>query len=481
MKGGQHLGSYELVARIGEGGMGEVWEGTHRHLDRPAAIKLIRAERLGQPGAEGEQLRRRFLREAKATSALTSPHTVQLYDFGITDDGTFFYVMELLEGCSLEELVRRDGPVPSERAVAIARQVCTSLVEAHHHGVVHRDIKPANIYLSKVGMTCDFAKLLDFGLVKFDSGSSLASAKLTGDDVAQGTPAYMPPEVVRGSAHFDARADLYALGCVLYWLLTGHTVFEAATALEVVLAHVNEPPLPPSARSDLPIGAELEAVVMRCLAKDPADRPQSAAELSEALAACPLERPWTQERAAAWWEQRRPATWARGVAASTPALSTMAERPAPVPSAAPRALAVPLLGAALLVAAVVGGVFLGATWSPEVEAPSAPEPAAEAPAPPPPRPVEVVPAEVAPVQAAAPAPPAPTPVARVQVTVTSRPYSKVRVDGRATSGSRWRGELRPGPHEVTFEGHPTSVTMQVPAEGPFVFCWNLELGTECPR
>ncbi len=299
----RHLGSYQLVSRIGAGGMGEVWHGVHKHLKRAAAIKLIRSEALGPDAIE------RFQREARATSALKSPHTIQLFDFGIAPDGTFFYAMELLEGCSLQGLVANYGPICQERVVHILAQVCESLVEAHHQGLVHRDIKPANIFLSRLGMEVDFVKLLDFGLVKFDASSSFDAATLTLEDAAQGTPAFMPPEVTGGSTAFDARSDLYAVGCVAYWLLSGQLVFTGSAPLEVIMAHIQQQPETPSERTGLPIQPDLERLVMDCLAKDPTERPQTAREVLDRLQAVQLETPWDQERAVRWWSVHHPESW----------------------------------------------------------------------------------------------------------------------------------------------------------------------------
>ena len=211
------LGQYILEEPIGGGGMGEVWRARHRLLIRPAAIKLIRPQALGALGGDSELLMRRFEREARATAALKSPHTVQLYDFGATEDGRLYYVMELLDGLDLDTLVRQYGPLPAERIVHILRQVCSSLQDAHGNGLVHRDIKPANVVVSRVGTTFDFVKVLDFGLVKLDTARRAeddAVAKLSTDGTTSGTPAFMAPEVVLGDAVTDHRVDLYALGCV---------------------------------------------------------------------------------------------------------------------------------------------------------------------------------------------------------------------------------------------------------------------------
>jgi serine/threonine-protein kinase len=266
--------------------MGEVYLAHHRMLARPAAIKLIRPEALaGENGAKAQLAAARFRREAEAAAQLKSPHTVQLYDFGTTDEGRLYLVMELLEGITLEQLVRAEGPLPSARVIHILRQVCASLEEAHDAGMIHRDIKPANIHLGRVGREGDFVKVLDFGLVKSVGGASGEDSLASIAGLAIGTPAYMAPEMVSGDAELDGRTDLYSLGCVAYYLLTGELVFTGETAIQTALLHVSQPPVPPSQRTGNPIPAELERLVLACLAKQPADRPQSASELNAALAA----------------------------------------------------------------------------------------------------------------------------------------------------------------------------------------------------
>ena len=293
VKRARRLGSYELVARIGTGGMGEVWRARHRMLVRPAAVKLIR------PGSgDADRLRRRFEREAQATATLESPHTVQLYDFGISDDGAFYYVMELLRGIDMETLVRRFGPQPPERVVHLLLQVCDSLADAHRIGLVHRDIKPANLYVTIRGRRFDFVKVLDFGLVKLDltEGDVLATA----EGHVVGTPAYMAPETITGGESMDGKADVYALGCVAYRLLTGRIVFETTTRLGLIYAHANLEPVAPSELSEIPIPEALERAVLACLAKDPAQRPD-VRQLEEMLTACGTDGSWSQTRAEHWW------------------------------------------------------------------------------------------------------------------------------------------------------------------------------------
>jgi tRNA A-37 threonylcarbamoyl transferase component Bud32 len=298
------LGQYILEQKIGGGGMGEVWRARHRLLIRPAAIKLIRPEMAGDP----ELLLRRFEREARATAALKSPHTVQLYDFGATDDGRLYYVMELLDGLDLDTIVRQYGPLPVERVVHILRQVCSSLQDAHQNGLVHRDIKPANVVVSRAGTTFDFAKVLDFGLVKLDTAGKAGdeAVRLTTEDSTSGTPAFMAPEVVLGAGDTDHRVDLYALGCVAYWLLTGKLVFEGRNAVEVMYHHAHTPPPRPSTTSEVPISASIEDLIMECLEKDPTRRPASAEAVSTRLDTVALEQAWTVERAERWWATHRP-------------------------------------------------------------------------------------------------------------------------------------------------------------------------------
>jgi serine/threonine-protein kinase len=303
----RELGSYRLVERLGQGGMGEVWRAKHRLLARPAAIKLIRPSSvLGSM----EDALLRFEREAQVTAQLRSPHTVELWDFGVSDEGGFYYVMELLEGLDLERLVKEYGPVPAERAIHLLDQVCHSLAEAEMNGLVHRDIKPSNIFVCRYGGDDDFVKVLDFGIVKSTHTPTVDTGLLmTRDDVVQGTPAFIAPEQALGSSTIDHRADIYATGCVAYWLLTGELVFEADTPMGVIVHHAHTAPTPPSQRTELPIPAALDRLVMSCLAKKPADRPQSAKELARGLReiASRLD-PWTERRAAEWWAVHRPTT-----------------------------------------------------------------------------------------------------------------------------------------------------------------------------
>ncbi len=303
----RQLGSYELTTLIGAGGMGEVWRARHSMLAREAAIKLIRPDRLGASEEERDRLVRRFEREAQATASLRCPHTIVVYDFGVADDGTFFYVMELLEGLDLGTLVDQHGPVEPERAVHILRQLCDSLREAHERGFVHRDIKPQNLFLGRLGAARDFVKVLDFGLVTSSPLEGAAASSLTLDGHVAGTPGFMAPEVARGDGEIDACADVYAVGCVAYQLLTGAPVFARETPVAMLLAHLTEPPLSLQERCEVPIPEELEAIVMRCLEKDPAVRYPDAGALWDAVDAIGLADLWTDRDAAAWWDLHHPA------------------------------------------------------------------------------------------------------------------------------------------------------------------------------
>ncbi len=303
----RELGSYRLVERLGQGGMGEVWRAKHRMLARPAAIKLIRRSTSGVTPLEvSDDARRRFEREAQAIARLRSPHTVTLFDFGIASDGAFYYVMELLDGLDLDSLVRRTGPVTAERAVYLLRQVCHSLSEAESCGLVHRDIKPANIFVSRYGEDYDFVKVLDFGIVKPARDQAETGTLMTQGHAIHGTPAFIAPEQALGRSDLDGRADIYSTGCVAYWLLTGQPVFSGDTPMALVVHHAHTPPEPPSTRTELPIPPALDELVLACLAKDPAERPQSAKELSQRLAEVMSSNEWTQDHARDWWTRHQP-------------------------------------------------------------------------------------------------------------------------------------------------------------------------------
>jgi serine/threonine-protein kinase len=304
----REMGSYQLGDLLKRGGMGEIYKATHTMLARPAAIKLIRPEMLGGANGEDAQIAvKRFHREAEAAANLRSPHTVELFDFGVTEDQTLYFVMELLQGLDLETMVQRHGRMPPARVIHILRQVCESLEEAHSLGLVHRDIKPANIHIGHVGIRDDYVKVLDFGLVKSVASSSEVSLG-TAVGRTPGTPAYMAPEMALGET-VDGRADIYALGCVAYYLLTGKLVFDAENTFQMVAKHLNHEPVSPSLRGEIAIPEQLERLVLSCLAKKPEARPRSAAELSQALARIDVS-PWTEAQAREWWTANRaePAT-----------------------------------------------------------------------------------------------------------------------------------------------------------------------------
>jgi serine/threonine-protein kinase len=300
----RELGSYRLVERLGQGGMGEVWRADHQLLARPAAIKLIRG---AASDPEAAELIARFEREAQVTSSLRSPHTIQLYDFGVADDGAFYYVMELLDGVDLHALVERFGPVPIERAIHLLVQVCESLAEAHERGLVHRDVKPANVYVCRYGREVDFIKVLDFGLVKpVDSGVLDATQpEISAVHAARGTPAFMAPEQALGNRSLDSRTDLYAVGCLAYWLVTARPVFTGATPIDTIVKQVHAIPEPPSRHA--PVSAEFDDIVLSCLAKDPDERPPTADALAARLRSIWTGQAWMPDRARAWWETHLPA------------------------------------------------------------------------------------------------------------------------------------------------------------------------------
>jgi eukaryotic-like serine/threonine-protein kinase len=303
----RQLGSYQLEERLGQGGMGEVWRARHRMLARPAAIKLIRPSAAANGRAViSQDAMSRFEREAQVIARLRSPHTVDLFDFGVAENGLFYYVMELLDGLDADALVRRFGPLPAERAVYLLTQVCHSLSEAESCELIHRDIKPANIFLSRYGEDCDFVKVLDFGLVKAFDESKEKGPALTRENMVRGTPAFIAPEQALGRADVDARVDIYATGCVAYWLLTGRLVFTADNAMGYLMHHIHTIPAAPSAMTELPIPGDLDRLVLDCLAKDPDKRPRSARELSRRLSEVESPERWTSERARQWWDRHQP-------------------------------------------------------------------------------------------------------------------------------------------------------------------------------
>ena len=292
------LGQYSLVEKLGEGGMGVVYRASHAMLRRPTAIKLLPAAKAG------EEYLRRFEKEVQLTAQLTHPNTVTIFDYGRTPEGVFYYAMEFLDGATLADVVAMDGPQSPARVVHILRQAAGALAEAHAVRLIHRDIKPANIMLVSQGGSPDVVKMLDFGLVKDLDAADDAVQTLEG--AITGTPQYMPPEAIRAPDRVDARGDLYALGAVGYFLLTGAHVFDAETVVEVCTMHLHDEPVPPAVRLGSPVPPDLEAILLDCLAKDPADRPLSARSLRERLDACAEVGAWSEEEARAWWSRYDP-------------------------------------------------------------------------------------------------------------------------------------------------------------------------------
>jgi serine/threonine-protein kinase len=289
----KRLGQYELNEKIGEGGMGAVYLAEHRLLKRPCALKLINPDLQSNPVTLA-----RFEREVQSAATLSHPNTIEIFDYGHTDDGTFYYVMEYLSGLSLADLVRKFGPLPAGRVVYIMRQVCKSLAEAHRLGMVHRDLKPPNIFIAILGGECDVAKVLDFGLVK--TTTSPESPQLTADFTVSGTPSFMSPEQAQGVRDIDGRADIYALGAILYFLLTGRPPFEKETPVALMIAHASEQ-VRPMSELGVEVPAELEAIVLKCLAKSPGDRFEDARDLATALGSCQCAAEWNDSRAEEWW------------------------------------------------------------------------------------------------------------------------------------------------------------------------------------
>jgi len=298
----RQLGQYRLKQKIGAGGMGEVFLAEHQMMKRTCVIKLIRSDRAGDPRTLA-----RFQREVRATAKLSHWNTVDVFDYGSTAEGVFYYVMEYLPGMSLSELVRRYGPLPPARAIHFLREACDALGEAHAAGLVHRDIKPANIFAAERGGVHDVTKLLDFGLVRSPADED-SSVRLTQDGAITGSPLFMSPEQALGETEPDCRSDIYSLGAVGYYLITGRPPFEGDKLLRVMFAHVHDEVTPPSQRG-VQVPDDLERVILRCLAKKPEDRFQTAAEMADALAACRDANGWTRAGAAAWWKDH-PATTA---------------------------------------------------------------------------------------------------------------------------------------------------------------------------
>jgi len=291
----KQLGQYALDDKIGAGAFGTVYRGHHALMRRPVAVKLL------DPAKATDISIARFEREVQLTCQLTHPNTIALYDYGRTPDGMFYYAMEYLEGLNLDELVSKHGRLPEGRIIHILRQACASLAEAHARSLVHRDIKPHNIFLTRRGDVPDFVKVLDFGLVKARNTEN--QLDLTGANVSAGTPLYMSPEAVEHPDRVDSRSDLYSLGAVGYFLLTGETVFFGASIGEVLIQQVKATPEKPSARLGKPVSADLEELILGCLAKDPSARPANARKLEEALGRCAAAGQWDREEAEAWWRQ----------------------------------------------------------------------------------------------------------------------------------------------------------------------------------
>jgi serine/threonine-protein kinase len=292
----EQLGQYRLEEKIGEGGMGEVYRASHALLRRPTAIKLLRPEKAGRESIA------RFEREVQLTSRLTHPNTISIYDYGQTPDGVFYYAMEYLPGLNLDSLIQTSGPLPPGRVIHILRQVCASLIEAHAVGLVHRDIKAANIILCQRGGVGDVVKVVDFGLVKrMDRSTDVTSSGSSGANAITGTPFYMSPESIRSPEEVDARSDIYSLGIVGYFLLSGKVPFDSGTVLEICSHHLRTPPIKPSLRVDRPIPEDLEQLILACLEKQPGQRPQSAQLLQDALGGLKDAGGWSPVDVRAWW------------------------------------------------------------------------------------------------------------------------------------------------------------------------------------
>lgn len=290
----RQLGSYIIERKMGKGGMGEVFVARHARMCRPSAVKVLRVS-----GALDLDALARFEREVQVSSSLTHPNTITIFDFGRAGQNTFYYAMEYLEGLDLQRMVRRFGPLGAERTIFLLTQVCGSLAEAHGRHIVHRDMKPANIFLTQRGGLFDYVKVLDFGLAKHvDSGDGEGVTKA---GLILGTPEYMAPEAIRDEGRVDTRADIYGLGAVAYYLLTGQPPFQAETQLQTLVDHVRKPPVPPSAVTEIEVPIELESIVLRCLEKWPEERYQTVEEMEAALRAVPLEQTWNLDRAREWW------------------------------------------------------------------------------------------------------------------------------------------------------------------------------------
>lgn len=310
----KRLGQYALDIKLGEGGMGTVYRGHHAMLHRPTAIKFLNVEKTN------DQTIARFEREVNLTASLSHPNTIAIYDYGRTPEGIFYYAMEYLEGIDLETLVKKYGPLPEARVVHFLRQVCGSLAEAHGIGLIHRDIKPANIFVTQRGGIFDFIKLLDFGLVKALDESR--QARLTSTGALAGTPLYLSPEAIEKPDTVDARSDLYAVGAVGYYLLTGTPVFDSQNVMKILQSHVGAAVEPPSKRLGKDVSPALEVLLLQCLEKDPVRRPATAAELEVAFSACSIQGHWNRNDAADWWSRITLSPSASGSAATTDSQSS---------------------------------------------------------------------------------------------------------------------------------------------------------------
>jgi serine/threonine-protein kinase len=317
----RRLGQYTLTEKLGEGGMGVVYRARHAMLRRPTAIKLLPPEKFGAQSVA------RFEREVQLTARLTHPNTVRIFDYGRTPDGIFYYAMEYLEGADLADVVAEGGPMPGGRVIHVLDQVAGALTEAHGIGLIHRDIKPANIFLTEQGGVPDVAKVLDFGLVKQvgeGDGEDGALPALTHASGFTGTPLYMAPEAITAPDTVDARTDLYALGAVGYFLLTGQDVFQGRTVVEVCGHHLHSIPVAPSQRLGQPVAADLEALILTCLEKNPTRRPADARTLQSALRSCRDARSWTEEDARRWLDSHRRSLRARHPPTSVGSNATIA-------------------------------------------------------------------------------------------------------------------------------------------------------------
>ena len=303
------IGQYRLREKIGQGGMGAVYRATHALLRRDTALKVLLPERVGTAAIS------RFEREVKLTAQLTHQNTVAIFDYGRTPDGLFYYAMEYLEGGDLERLVEYGGRLPPARAVWILEQLCRALAEAHALGLIHRDVKPSNVIVCERGHEGDVVKICDFGLVK-DAGAT-ADTSITQDGTLTGTPLYLSPESITAPQDMDARADLYSLGALAYFLLTGEPPFTGGSVVEVCAAHLHQPARAPSSH-DAEVPPELDSIVLRCLEKSPQARYASALELHAALRASNLSATWDARRRDGWWAENREAFRAHGASRRGP-------------------------------------------------------------------------------------------------------------------------------------------------------------------